>query len=152
MQNIVNYCNANSGFISMILSIITIILSIAAIFVSVRAAMLPYKKELRFYTLLMYDKNGDYTLDLFLFNSGNCPLYIKSIEVCQNPSLEPLALAALSWNVPTEDRIIASQSAHKYHFSLSNCNAADNHENSCIEITIDAETKQFKHQINWAVG
>ena len=136
----------------MILSIITIILSIAAIFVSVRAAMLPYKKELRFYTGLNYDKNGNYTLDLFLFNSGNCPLYIKSIQVCQNPSPKPLALAILSWNIPTEDRIIASQSAHSYHFLLSNCNAADDHENSCIEITIDAETKQFKHQINWAVG
>ena len=152
MQNIINLCNDNSGFISVILSIITIILSIAAIFVSIRTAMLPYKKELRIYTLLNYDKSGNYTLDLFLFNSGNCPLYIKSITVCQNPSVEPLALAWLSWDIPAENRIIASQAACNYHFPLTNCNAADDHENSHIDITIDAETKQFKHQINWAVG
>lgn len=42
----VEWCNANNGFISAILSIVGLALSLIAIIVSIRTARLPYKKKL----------------------------------------------------------------------------------------------------------
>lgn len=47
MNNLINWCNSNNGFLTAILSIIGLLLSVIAIVVSIRTARLPYKKQIR---------------------------------------------------------------------------------------------------------
>lgn len=148
---IINFCNQNSGFISAILSIVTIVLSICAIVISIKTAMLPYTKKLRIYTGLDFDEDGNYTMEIYLYNLGNSPVYIKSIEVSQK-EIAPLCLARLHSEIPMEKHYLIPHMFCSFTLPLENCNAADNHENSYIDISIDTETKVFRKRINWAVG
>ncbi len=47
MNDFIEWCNNNSGFISAILSIVGIMLSLIAIIVSIRTARLPYKRKIK---------------------------------------------------------------------------------------------------------
>lgn len=42
----IEWCNANNGFLSALLSLLTLVVSVIAIVVSIRTAKLPYKKKL----------------------------------------------------------------------------------------------------------
>lgn len=46
ITEIIKWCNENTGFATIILSVLTLIVSIIAIFVSISTARLPYKKKL----------------------------------------------------------------------------------------------------------
>ena len=46
MDEIINWCNSNEGFVTALLSILTLATSIIAIIVSICTARLPYKKKL----------------------------------------------------------------------------------------------------------
>lgn len=46
ITEIIKWCNANTGFATIILSILTLLVSIIAIFVSISTARLPYKKKI----------------------------------------------------------------------------------------------------------
>lgn len=151
MKCIIDFCNTNSGFISAILSIVTILMSVAAIIISILTALLPYKKRLRFYTGLNYDEQGNYSMDLFLFNLGNFPLYIRSITVTHKTH-EPKVLATLFEETHNEKCLIPQQTFCSYHFMLNNCNANDSDYSRPIEIVVCTETKTFKETIGWAVG
>lgn len=43
---VIEWCNNNTGFATIVLSILTLIVSIIAIFVSLSTARLPYKKKI----------------------------------------------------------------------------------------------------------
>lgn len=43
---IIEWCNANGGFLSGVLALLTLVVSIVAVIVSIRTARLPYKKRL----------------------------------------------------------------------------------------------------------
>ena len=47
MRTLVEMCNSNEGFVSVILSFTTIVISIIAIYISVRTAKLPFKKKIK---------------------------------------------------------------------------------------------------------
>ncbi|MGN0509829.1 MAG: hypothetical protein ACI4GX_11350 [Ruminococcus sp.] len=47
MNEIINWCNNNTGFLTGILSLIGLIISTIAVIVSIRTARLPYKKKLK---------------------------------------------------------------------------------------------------------
>lgn len=46
ITKIIEWCNVNTGFATIILSVLTLIVSIIAIFVSISTARLPYKKKI----------------------------------------------------------------------------------------------------------
>ena len=46
VKEIINWCNSNNGFATILLSALTLLVSIIAIIVSIHAARLPYKKKL----------------------------------------------------------------------------------------------------------
>lgn len=46
VKEIINWCNSNNGFATILLSALTLLVSIIAIIVSIRTARLPYKKKL----------------------------------------------------------------------------------------------------------
>lgn len=45
INDIINWCNSNQGFINMILSIATLIISTLAVIISIITAQLPYKRK-----------------------------------------------------------------------------------------------------------
>ena len=47
MEEVIQWCNENNGFLTGVLSLLTLIVSIIAIIVSIRTAKLPYKRKLR---------------------------------------------------------------------------------------------------------
>ena len=54
MNEFIEWCNLNQGFISAILALTSIVLSVVAILVSIRVAKLPFRKKIAvaFYTNL----------------------------------------------------------------------------------------------------
>lgn len=59
MEELVNWCNANTGFLSAILSVVGVVISLVAIVVSIRTARLPYRKAVKLSatTNIMFSKN-----------------------------------------------------------------------------------------------
>ncbi len=47
MEEVIQWCNENNGFLTGVLSLLTLVVSIIAIIVSIRTAKLPYKRKLR---------------------------------------------------------------------------------------------------------
>ena len=47
MNEIINWCNNNDGFIMAILAFLSLLLSAVAIIVSIKTARMPYKKGLK---------------------------------------------------------------------------------------------------------
>ena len=45
-MEIIQWCNNNEGFLTMLLSLFTLVTSIIAIIVSIKTAQLPYKKKI----------------------------------------------------------------------------------------------------------
>lgn len=46
INEIINWCNLNNGFATILLSVLTLLVSIIAVIVSIHTARLPYKKKL----------------------------------------------------------------------------------------------------------
>ena len=44
---VIQWCNENVGFATILLSVLTLLVSIIAVIVSIRTALLPYKKSLK---------------------------------------------------------------------------------------------------------
>lgn len=88
IESIINWCNLNSGFAQIILSIVTIIISIIAIIISIITARLPYKKKI----LLTYGSyigvgHNDEGIHITVTNVGNRNIYIKKIGIILNKKI-----------------------------------------------------------------
>lgn len=144
MQCVIDWCNANAGFIAAISAFFTIIISFMI-------GRMPYKKALEFNTMLNYDENGEFSLLVSLFNSGNSPLHIRWITV-KTKSI-PVALAEIDGDRFLPDvQVLAPQHMCHCEFTLENCNAdeVDSYEELCIEV--DTGTKKFTYKTDWGVG
>ena len=82
LDEIVKWCNDNSGFAQIILSLITILISFLAIIISIITACLPYKKKILLtcgsYIGIGYDDDG---IHVTVTNIGNRNVYIKNIGI-----------------------------------------------------------------------
>lgn len=82
LDEIVKWCNDNSGFAQIILSLITILISFLAIIISIITARLPYKKKILLtcgsYIGIGYDDDG---IHVTVTNIGNRNVYIKNIGI-----------------------------------------------------------------------
>ncbi len=88
MNNIIEWCNLNSGFIQSVLAILTLITSIIAIVVSIRTANLPYKKKIVL-TCGSYIGVGfiDDGIHVTCINCGNRTFHIKKLGLFINPNM-----------------------------------------------------------------
>ena len=86
-MEIVEWCNNNEGFLTMLLSLFTLITSIIAIIVSIKTAQLPYKKKIDINTFYNEIEGNKYSCRLFIINTGNRVIGISSIYLEYGDSL-----------------------------------------------------------------
>lgn len=98
MNEIINWCNENNGFLTAVLSVIGLVLSLIAIVVSIKTARLPYKKELKLSATynVMFQKNN-YTnevssaiigMDVNVANTGSREINITRLNIgMKHPSI-----------------------------------------------------------------
>ncbi len=85
MKNIIEWCNLNVGFATILLSTGTLFLSLIAIIVSISTARLPYKKKLLLLTGNFIDictNNGG--IHITVTNTGNRKIKLKKIGLLVN--------------------------------------------------------------------
>lgn len=80
MGNIINWCNANQGFVSAILSIATICISILALFISIKIGKVPYKKKFKAIATY-YELDQKPIIDVFIINYGLVTLVIDYVSI-----------------------------------------------------------------------
>lgn len=150
MSNFVNMCNENAGVIALIQTVTTLFISVIAVWVSIRMARLPFRKRLDFNTGLNYDQNGNYTMDLYMANTGNMAIFIKTISVEYMGEF----LAHVSMDESDEQPFLLSQKILHICFPLYGCNAREEKDrNQKIKIVVeDSTAKRFVYKIGWAVG
>ncbi len=87
MNDIIEWCNINSGFIQAILALLTLIVSIIAIVVSIKTANLPYKKKIVL-TFGSYIGVGfiDDGIHVTCINCGNRAFHIKKLGLFVKPN------------------------------------------------------------------
>lgn len=82
LETIIKWCNDNSGFSQIVLSLVTILISIIAIIISIITARLPYKKKILItygsYIGIGYRDDG---IHVTITNIGNRNIYIKNIGI-----------------------------------------------------------------------
>lgn len=70
-MEIIQWCNNNEGFLTMLLSLFTLVTSIIAIIVSIKTAQLPYKKKIDINTFYDEIDKNKYSCRLSIVNTGN---------------------------------------------------------------------------------
>lgn len=82
LNNIIEWCNNNQGFIDAILSLFTLLVSIIAIVISIITAKLPYKRKISVSGGTTIGVGFDFTgLHVSAVNVGNVPIMIKNIGI-----------------------------------------------------------------------
>ena len=79
LAEVIQWCNENVGFATIVLSVLTLLVSIIAIIVSVRTAYLPFKKLLKIETGSYLSTDGDTGLHVTAINCGNMDFTISSM-------------------------------------------------------------------------
>ena len=100
VKEIINWCNSNNGFATILLSALTLLVSIIAIIVSIHAARLPYKKKL-IVSGGSFVSVGGIGLHITATNVGNRQIKISNIgfrikkHVYINPQVNIMTLMIL---------------------------------------------------------
>lgn len=79
LAEVIQWCNDNVGFATIILSTLTLIVSIIAIIVSIRTARLPYKKLIKIESGSYFTTDGVSGLHVTAINCGNMDFTISSM-------------------------------------------------------------------------
>lgn len=152
MRAFIDLCNANSGFISFVLSIITLLISILAIGVSIRAAVLPYEQALQINTAILEDDDDKPEVHVELVNMGYFPIYLNSIVLYQT-IMDPLGLGFWEEELTTEERILAPQVPRHFIVPMQNYDLEKyEHEKFWIHVKIETTNKTYERKIGWARG
>lgn len=77
-MSFIEWCNQNTGFVSLLLSTLTLLVSFLAIVVSVHTARLPYKKKILIICGSYISEDGT-GLHITATNVGNRDVYVKTI-------------------------------------------------------------------------
>ena len=150
-EDLIKYCNENSGFISFILTLITIIISILAIIISIKVALLPYKKNIKIYTMLEKHKER-HQLNIVIVNIGITPVYLEDVTIKQK-IMNPLSLGCLDNEYPIKKRILNPNIPNEYIIIFENYNETKfDHKSYPIELDIRVSGKSFKTKIDWVYG
>lgn len=110
MQNVnyftelIQWCNENVGFATIVLSALTLLVSVIAVIVSIRTARLPYKKIIKIETGSYLSTDGGSGLHVTAINCGNMDFTISSMGFITND----------------KQRIVNFRSTNQYPFRLRN--------------------------------
>lgn len=84
MEKIIEWCNANAGFLTGVQTLLTSIISIAAVFVTIQTAREPYVKRLHLINWAIDDDERGQVLYLFLTNTGHVPISISRVVATES--------------------------------------------------------------------
>ena len=106
---LIEWCNNNIGFASLMLSVLTLFVSILAVFVAIRTAQLPYKKKimLSIGNFVSMDSEGIY---VSITNVGNRKVKIKKFGLLIG-----------------EKYYFEKDNIHKGDFELNQCDEVSNY-------------------------
>ena len=76
---IIQWCNENVGFATIVLSILTFMVSLIAVVVSIKTAQLPYKKMVKIETGDYFATGGDTGIHVTAINCGNMDFTIRQM-------------------------------------------------------------------------
>lgn len=79
LTNIIQWCNENVGFATIVLSVLTLLVSIIAVIVSIRTARLPYKKSIKIEAGSYINIKGESGLHVTAICCGNMDFTINSM-------------------------------------------------------------------------
>jgi hypothetical protein len=137
----IQWCNANEGFTSATLAVMSIIFSAIAIVVSIKTARMPYRKSLLVNIYGLCDGHEEYDLPIIVVNTGTRPICIYSIQAKINGKTN----FTMYRNEFEDKDVINSVSSQKFNlpiwqsyeepFDLFNCEAT--------VIITDIEGKRF---------
>lgn len=150
----IDLLNNNAGVITAIQTLATICLSVIAIIVTILVARIPYKKKLTIYSGLDCDEQNNCNLELYLYNAGNVPLYIKDIQIqkqYKNKYIDSLCFTSWSEQDENEKNFLAPRTMFHYQLEKFSCTEEEK-SNTNMLIVITTEEKTFKEKISWAVG
>ena len=83
MDSIINWCNANQGFLSAILTVMTMLINIIALCASYRIGKIPYNKKLKVIPGYYENEDGP-MLEVVLVNYGLSTLVIEYVSIKDN--------------------------------------------------------------------
>lgn len=140
IKSIIDLCNANDGFISAILAVMSIV-------ISVKLARLPYLKKVTFNNYLTTNSDGDIVLVLFIANIGNCPLCINQIIVKEGDKkiIHNERMEAFGYVINTHEH-------HKHKVVLKGYNFERLNNYQTLNVIVKAGEKTFKYKTEWARG
>lgn len=143
LNEIIKWCNENSGFAQIILSLVTILISIIAIIISIITARLPYKKKILLtsgsYIGIGYDDEG---IHVTITNIGNRNIYINKIGIIIDKKMVLLSKDSFS----LKDKLLAPGESISTYLSSTDLKKHKNKGRKAYAYFEDNEnTKKYKY-------
>lgn len=146
---IVLWCNENQGFLLFLSLVSSSLLSVVSVTIALKTARLPFKKRVAIDTLLKYDQNRNYVIDLFVTNVGNMPICLASVNLKGNVKN---TYECLSVNAFECSPVIPSQNIYNIQITISNPSFYESKVKHVDVIIYDSSWKKYKSRIFFPVG
>lgn len=143
----VEWCNNNIGFASVMLSLLTLVVSIIAVIVSIQTARLPYKKKMLVESG-SYISNDGTGIHITVTNIGNRNIKIKKIGILIGK------MVYINKNTLFESQILLQQGdTTSQYFEINDLKSSLAHNQisniaKMIAIVEDTEGKKYKKRLS----
>lgn len=148
MEDFIAWCNANQGFVSAILALMSIVLSVIAIVVSVRVAKIPFRKKIAvaFYTCIGVGANdGIQFYSIEATNIGNRVVKISYVGVGYKVHFKWAKGYSKQSSNPS-NVLLGINDTVSARYNIEDINALLN-DKKAYAIAIDIEGKIYKRRI-----
>lgn len=149
MQQIIDWCNANEGFVSAILALVSLLLSVVAIYISISVAKLPFKKKisLAFYTNMgIGDAKGYVGYEVVATNIGNRVVATDYVGLGYYKKGKLQRLYTINRNLENKQRLDVNE-ACSVTFTKNEFNDVKRQSSRVYAIATDVEGTVFKKRI-----
>lgn len=149
MQQIVDWCNTNQGFVSAVLALSSLILSIVAICISISVAKLPFKKKiaLTFYTNIgIGDASNHIDYEVVATNIGNRVVATNYVGLGFYEKGKLKLFHSATRNLNNKQRLDINESCI-VRFSKDELDDVKKYSSRIYAIATDVEGAIFKKQI-----
>lgn len=149
MQQIIAWCNANEGFVSAILALVSLLLSVVAICISISVAKLPFKKKisLAFYTNMgIGGAKGYIGYEVVATNIGNRVVATDYVGLGYYKKGKLQRLYTINRNLENKQRLDVNESCN-VTFTNNEFNDIKRQSSRVYAIATDVEGTVFKKRI-----
>ena len=149
MQQIIEWCNSNEGFVSAILALVSLLLSVVAICISISVAKLPFKKKisLAFYTNMgIGDARGYVGYEVVATNIGNRVVATDYVGLGYYKNGKLQRLYTVNRDMNNKQRLEINESCN-VKFTKEEFNNIKKQSSRIYAIATDVEGTVFKKRI-----